>query len=48
MIVMQVVRLFSHVGVELDESLVPCRTPLSQRATRGSQGPPGETAAATN
>jgi hypothetical protein len=28
MIVMQVVRLFSDVGVELNESLAPCRIPL--------------------
>jgi hypothetical protein len=37
MIVMQVVRLFSHVGVELNESLAPCRTPLPQRAKSGER-----------
>jgi hypothetical protein len=31
MIVMQVVRLLSHVGIELNESLAPCRSPLPQR-----------------
>ena len=39
---MQVVRLFSHVGVDLNESLAPCRIPLSQRATGNHPPEPGD------
>jgi hypothetical protein len=52
---MQVVRLFGQIGVELNESLAPCRIALSQRASSidvdarlTPLAPPGKPAAPRN